>query len=191
LIGMVRSVRAGNARMRPVKFGRSTSSHSGTPRTLRKLERFLDAHDLVAALAYGDDVTDLEQRRGDVDLAAVHQEVTVPHELPRLGARVREAESVDHVVEPPLEQDHQRFAGDALRPVRFLEQLPELPLEQAVHALQLLLLAELEAVLGELHAPLAMLAGRIVATLDGALVGVAPLSLEEEFQTFTPAKPAY
>ena len=32
LIGIVRSVRAGSARILPVKFVRSTSSHSGTPR---------------------------------------------------------------------------------------------------------------------------------------------------------------
>jgi len=36
-----------------------------------------------------------------------------------------------------------------------------------------------------------MLTGGIVPPLDGALVGVTPLSLEEELQTFTPAEPAY
>jgi len=35
-----------------------------------------------------------------------------------------------------------------------------------------------------------VLARWIVPTFDGALVGVASLSLEEELQAFTPAKPA-
>ena len=115
----------------------------------------------------------------------------VADELPRLGARVREAETVNHVVEPPLEENHQRFAGDAPHAVRALEQPTELPLEQAVHALQLLLLAQLQAVLGEFHASLTVLSGRIVPPLDGALIGVAALSLEKELQPFTPAEPTH
>ena len=63
-----------------------------------------------------------------------------------------------------------------------VEVAAELRLEHAVHALHLLLLAQLDGVLGELAAPLAVLAGRIVAPLDGALVGVAALALEEELQ---------
>jgi hypothetical protein len=35
-----------------------------------------------------------------------------------------------------------------------------------------------------------MLAWGVVPTLYGALVGVTPLSLEKELETFTPAKPA-
>jgi hypothetical protein len=65
-----------------------------------------------------------------------------------------------------------------------------LPLEQSIDALQLLLLAKLKAIFRELDPSLPMLAGGVVPTLDGALVGVTPLPLEEEFETFTPAKPA-
>jgi hypothetical protein len=106
-------------------------------------------------------------------------------------ASAGEAEAVHHVVEPPLEQDHQALTGDPLRAIRLFEQTPELSLEEPVHALQLLFFAQLQAVLGELHAPLTVLAGRVVPTLDGALVGVTALPLEEELETFTPAEPAY
>jgi hypothetical protein len=38
---------------------------------------------------------------------------------------------------------------------------------------------------------LAMLPRRIVASLDGALVRIAALSLEKELHVFAPAKPAH
>src|SRR5437763_3675117 len=52
-----------------------------------------------------------------------------------------------------------------------------------VDASQLLLLTELHRVLGELRSGLAVLARRVVPSLDGALVGVAPFALQEELQT--------
>ena len=56
----------------------------------------------------------------------------------------------------------------------------ELALEHLVVTAGLLLLAQLHAVLGLPHATAAMLAGRIGAALDAALVGEAALALEEE-----------
>src|SRR4029079_73316 len=98
---------------------------------------------------------------------------------------------VDDVVETALEQLEQRDAGDAARPLRRLEVAPELILEDAVDTLDLLLLAELQAVSGELRlARLAVLPGREVALLDGALLGVAPLSLEEELHRLAAAQTA-
>ena len=86
--------------------------------------------------------------------------MAVAHELPRLRARGREAEAVDHVVEAPLEQLQQRLAGDAARAVGHLEVAPELVLEHPVDALDLLLLAQLQAVAHELRlAQLAVLPG--------------------------------
>ena len=95
----------------------------------------------------------------------------MPHELARLGARGREAEPEHHVVEPPLEQRQQVLARAALHarwPASIV--LRELLLEQAVHALHLLLLAQLHAVVREARAALAVLARRIGAALDGALL---------------------
>ena len=55
-------------------------------------------------------------------------------------------EAVDDVVEPPLEHHQQVLAGDALAAVGLLEVEAELALEHAVDALDLLLLAQLQAV---------------------------------------------
>ena len=71
-----------------------------------------------------------------------------------------------------------------------MEVAAELALQQAVHALDLLLLAQLHAVVGELHAALAVLARRIGAALDGALVGVAAVALEVHLEVFAPADAA-
>src|SRR6185295_6478765 len=87
----------------------------------------------------------------------------------------------DDVVEPPFEQLEQRDAGDAAGAFRFLEVAAELILQHAVDALDLLLLAQLQAVARQLRLPrLAVLAGREVALLDRALLRVAALTLEEQ-----------
>jgi hypothetical protein len=62
--------------------------------------------------------------------------------------------------------------------------------QQAVHAFQLLLLAQLDAVLRELGSLLAMLPRRIIAPFDGALIRVTTLSFQKEFEVFSSAKPA-
>src|ERR671930_1363270 len=143
-----------------------------------------------AAWSDGDDVVRLDLVARDVHAAAVHVEVPVPHELARLRARDREAEPVDDVVEPGLEHPQQGLAGDAraLRRLRVVG--AELVLEQAVVAARLLLLAQLEQVLGLLDAAAAVLARRIAASLDGALLREAALALQEELHALPAADAA-
>src|SRR5687768_4449551 len=158
------------------------------------LDLFEGVHDrgvLPAALTDPDDVAGLHRERWNVDLAAIHDEMTVAHELPCLWTRGREPESIGHVVEPPFKQLQQRFTSDAARPLRLLEVAAELVLEDPVDALHLLLLAELHSVAGELLlAGLAVLAGREVALLDRALLRVAALALEEQLHALAAAETA-
>src|SRR5262249_57447374 len=107
-----------------------------------------------------------------------------------LGGRGRGGEAIDEGGEATLEELQQQLAGDALGAVGHREVAAELPLEHAVDPAELLLLTQLDRVLRELRTCLTMLPGRIVAALDGAFVGVAPLALQEEFQTLSPAEPA-
>ena len=104
----------------------------------------------------------------------------VADELPRLAARSAEAEAIDDIVETHLEQAQQVLAGDALLAARDLVVVVELLLEQLIVAARLLLLAKLQQVLGLLDASATVLARRVGAPLDGALVGEAALALEEE-----------
>src|SRR5581483_10275558 len=102
---------------------------------------------------------------------------------PRRG----EAEPVDDVVEPGFERAQQVVAGDATLARRLLVVRAELGLEQAVVSARLLLLAQLEQVLGLLDAAAAVLARRVAAALDGALLGGAALALEEELHALPAA----
>src|SRR5205814_1195445 len=108
--------------------------------------------------------------RGDIVLPSVHLDVPMPDELPRLSARRSESERVDDVVEPQLELAKKHLAGDALLRVGALEVQPELLLQQPINALDLLLLAKLQAIAEDLRATAAVLAGCVIAALDGALV---------------------
>ena len=86
-----------------------------------------------------------------------------------------------------LEQRQQVLARDALLARRLVVVAAELALEHAVVAARLLLLAQLHAVLALLLAATAVVARRVRAALDAALVGEAALALEEELLPFAAA----
>src|SRR4051794_5171448 len=134
-----------------------------------------------------DHVVGLDLVARDVDAAAVDREVAVADELARLRAGGGETEPVDDVVEARLEDPEQVLARDAADPIRLLVVGAELVLEQAVVAARLLLLAQLEQVLALLDPPAAVLARRIAAALDRALLGQAALALEEELHPLAAA----
>ena len=83
----------------------------------------------------------LTWKLGMFDAPAVDLEVAVTHELPCLGARGREAEAVDDVVQSRLEQAQEVLAADARAAGGLLVVVAELLLEQAVIPASLLLLA--------------------------------------------------
>src|SRR5207247_2040450 len=164
---------------------------AGDAAALHLFHRMFDRRVLLRPAEYRDHVAFLHRVRRDVHLLAVDEEVPVAHELPGLRTRRRQAEPVDDVVEPPLEKLQQRHARDAARPLGRLEVAAELILEHAVDALHLLLLAELQAVAGELRLPrLAVLARREVALLDGALLRVAAFPFQEQLHALAAAQPA-
>jgi len=89
-------------------------------------------------------------------------------------------------IEAPLEELQERLAGDALHRARLDVVAVELPLGEAVDALQLLLLAQLGAVVGQLPATgLSMLPGCIGAPLVATLVGIATVAFEEQLHVLT------
>src|SRR6185369_14550046 len=147
--------------------------------------------DLLRAVLDLDDVVGPAQERRDVDLGAVDPEVAVANQLARLRVVGREAEAVDDVVQAALQELQQVLAGDALHPDRLVVVAAELALGQAVDSLDLLLLAQLRAVVRDLAtARLPVLAGRVGAALVAALVRVAAVPLEEQLHVFAPAEPA-
>ena len=103
-------------------------------------------------VAERDDVALADPVARDGDPPAVDVDVAVAHELAGLGAAGAPAGAEDDVVEAQLEHAQQVLAGDALLAVGLLVEVAELLLEQAVDAAGLLLLAQLEQVLGALRA---------------------------------------
>src|SRR6478735_10860456 len=129
----------------------------------------LASHDerghLERLLAHVDDVVGRHLVQRDVDLLAVHLEVTVHDELTRVAAGPGEAGAVHHVVETALEELQQVVTGLA-GTTRCLDVVVvELALEDAVGEASLLLLLQLRAVLALLDAGAAVLAGGVRATL--------------------------
>jgi hypothetical protein len=68
--------------------------------------------------------------------------------------------------------------------------LRELPFQESVHPLYLLLLAELDSEIGETWTAVAVLARRVVSLLDRALLAVAAIALQKQLLGFAAAQPA-
>ena len=137
-----------------------------------------------------DPIARLAMEGGDVRRAAVDGEVAVRHELSRVVARGRDSEPEDDVVEPKLEDPQEVLAGHAGAGFGLLEIVVELALEDAIDAADLLLLAELEAIVADLAASDAVLARRRRTPLEGALLGVAARALQEELRALAAAESA-
>src|SRR5690606_22523639 len=82
----------------------------------------------------------------------VDGDAAMADELPGRGPGQREAHAVDDVVQAGLEQLQEDLAGVAALGSRLLVVIAELPLEQAVDTLDLLLLTQLVGVVGQLAA---------------------------------------
>src|SRR2546427_1473691 len=157
---------------------------------LAGVEGILDPVDLLALFLDRDHIANANCVRGDVDETAVDGEVAVRDELPGVTPRRGEADPVDDVVQPRLQQPEQVEAGDAGHLGGAIEVEPELALEQEVDPARALLGAQLDPVVGHLAAAnLGMHAGRHRATVGGAF-REALLPLEEELDALAPAVPA-
>src|SRR6478752_9492982 len=133
----------------------------------------LASHDerghLQRLLTHVDDVVSGDLERRDVDLLAVHQEVTVRHELTRVATGPGEPGAVDDVVEAALQQLEQVVAGLAGATRGLDVVVVELTLHHAVGEASLLLLLQLRAVLALLDARTAVLAGGVGAALESGV----------------------
>src|SRR6266496_3360952 len=153
-----------------------------------ELDRLVDVQIAAHGLFDLHDVARLDGVGRDVHDAAVDRHVAVADQLAGLVARAAEPGAVDDVVEARLQELEQHLAGDALAPRGLLVVAVELLLEHPVDAPRLLLLAELQQVLGFLGPATAVLAGRVGAALDRALGALALGALEEELGLLPPAE---
>src|SRR5205823_8000703 len=157
----------------------------------QQVERAKDGLHLAAALTHSDFLPRRDLKGGDIDFAPRHQNVPVPDQLARRGAGSRQAQTVDHIVQPPLKHREQGRARNALHGRSLFVIGAELVLENTVETPRLLLLPKLQAVTHQLGpTSLAVLARSKVAALDGALVRQAALALQKELHSLPATEPA-
>src|SRR5699024_936123 len=121
---------------------------------------FGNADLLPGLFADADDITRLDRHGSDVSRDAIDFDTAVVDDLACLGARGAKAHAVDNVVKTAFEQLDEDFTRVAPTTLGFLEVAAELFFEYAVHALELLLFTQLQAVVGCARARgAAMLAG--------------------------------
>src|SRR6266540_5594886 len=136
-------------------------------------------------LAHPDDVG------GNGHLAPADLDVAVSDHLAALASGGRHAQPEHHVVQSPLQQLQQVLAGDPFLGLGPGEVAPELRFEHAVDPLGFLLFPQLHAVGRGLAAAESVLPRRVIAALDGALLGEAARALEKELDPLAPALPAH
>src|SRR6476469_5901005 len=160
--------------------------------SVERVEVVADDDHRARLVAQRDGVALANRVARDGDALAVDRDMAMAHELPSLGA-ARPPSGAEHdVVEPQLEQLEQVLTRHALAAVGLLVRAAELLLHQPVDAACLLLLAELQQVLGTLALPVAArLTRRVRAALDRALHGVALGALEVQLHPLAPAQAAH
>ena len=121
----------------------------------------------------------------------MEKKVAVWGKLPCPAAARRKSAAIDYVIQAPLQVDEELFARNPLGVGRLVEGISELPLQQAIESLDLLLLAQFSGVIGELRpAALSVLTRGVLAPINGALLHVASLPLEKELDSFAPTNAA-
>jgi len=118
------------------KPGRYTTLFDGFERHCNGLER-------AASFANLDDVTTLDQVRGNIDLPAVDHEMSMTDKLARLGAGTGKTQAIYDGIESLLEEEQKVFPGNPLTSVCSGKIAAELPFEDPIDALNFLLLTEL------------------------------------------------
>ena len=187
------SLRVGCLTMRPTRAFSSRASQSrsaGRVRASRDASTGRMFFDLAFTEISSPAVT---WKLGTSHDPAVDLDVTMTDQLTRLAPTLGEAHPENDVVQAALERDQQVLTRDARDVVRVLEEVPELLLVKPIDSLHLLLLTQLHRVVRLLAATLlrgAVLTWRVRASLDGTLLGVALLSLQEELLAFAAAEPA-
>ena len=150
---------------------------------------------LAAGIFDANNFAGLDLVGGNIDLATVHQDVSVIHELARLSTRSRKAGSVNGIIESTLQEEQQVFACYAFHSRRPLEIISELTFEDKIDAFDFLLLAQLLTVANQGFAPakrIAMLSGRLCPALFNRTRWlVASITLEKKLCTFAAAQTAH
>src|SRR3569623_945460 len=157
----------------------------GETALLGQLKGGLHTQLLTSPFGDGDDIAGFDLITRNIHLLAVHEDTVVADQLASLGTGGAEPHAMGYGVQTALQQLLQALTGRALAAVGLGVITAELILQHAVDAAQLLLLTQLNGVVGQATAALAVLAGRKGAFFHCALRRVTLFAFEEEFLTLT------
>ena len=137
-----------------------------------------------------DHVARTDEVAGNVDQPAVDRNVAMGDHQTGLGSRQGQSQPGDDIVQAAFQQHHQGIARVALGPFGLMEVLAELPLQNAVVSLHLLLFAEVGGILRRLATTAGGHARRRFPPLEGTLGRIAAGAFEEQFHSLAAAEPA-
>jgi len=99
-----------------------------------------------------------------------------------------EAQAMDHIVQPTLQEAHQLVARVAFGAFGSLKVAAKLTLQDTVVMLHLLLLTQVQTIVGHLAAAVLLLSGRRFASLDATLGRIAARAFEKQLHSVASAE---
>jgi hypothetical protein len=117
--------------------------------------------------------------------------MVVANQLSGLGPGIYESHAIDHIVKTSLQQDEKIGPSNPFLPLGLMKIRSELSFQQTIHPLYFLLLSQLDAVIGELLSPLAVLARGITAPLIGTLVRITAVAFQKQLQILATTNTTY
>ncbi len=95
-----------------------------------------------------DNIADGKQIGGDIHLFSVDQKMIVPNKMSALTSRVSKPQAIDHIIQTSFQKYEQIGTRNPFLTICFNENQMKLLLGKAIHTLDLLLLSQLNAVVG-------------------------------------------
>lgn len=106
--------------------------------------------------------------------------------MPRLIPGVGKTEAINDTIQPSFQKDEQVLARNPLFPLRLLEIIAELPLQNPINPFDLLFFSELISIFRKFTPRFSVLPRDVGSPVDGTLIGIAPIPLKEELEAFPP-----
>src|SRR5699024_7859080 len=110
-----------------------------------RFQCFLDDVQVLRTFAQTDDLSGLDAVGRNVHTFSVNDNMAVIDKLTCLWPCPGKTQTIDKVIKTGLQENHEVFAMNTFHFAGFIEQVAELPLVQAVHIAQLLLLLLLQS----------------------------------------------
>ena len=145
----VTSSRVGTRTTLTFKFAASTSSQPGILRSLVNLHIRLDAGQRFIICFDFNDIIGFDQKRSDIDPAAIDRYVIVRNDLTAIGTGLGKPAVKKNAVQTAFQKLQKDMAGDTLGAHRFQKVITELSFQNAVNTLDLLFLTQLNTKVGK------------------------------------------